>query len=48
MLGMTLGPRAGTAMQSALALAPENPRVVLLDAIATYYRPPMFGGNTVG
>jgi tetratricopeptide (TPR) repeat protein len=45
MLGMTLGPRAGMTMQSALALAPDNPRVVLLDAIGAYYKPPMFGGS---
>jgi tetratricopeptide (TPR) repeat protein len=45
MLGMTLGPRAGMAMQSALTLAPDNPRVILLDAIGTYYKPPMFGGS---
>jgi len=45
MLGMTLGPRAGMTMQSALQLEPNNPRVILLDAIGNYYKPPMFGGS---
>lgn len=45
MLGMALGPRASLAMQSALKLAPNNPRTILLDAIGTYYKPPMFGGS---
>ncbi len=45
MLGMTLGPKSGMTMQSALQLAPDNPRVILLDAIGTYYKPAMFGGD---
>jgi tetratricopeptide (TPR) repeat protein len=45
MLGMTLGPRAGMTMQSALQLEPNNPRVILLEAIGNYYKPPMFGGS---
>lgn len=45
MLGMTLGPRAGLTMQSALQLEPNNPRVILLDAIGNYYKPVMFGGS---
>jgi tetratricopeptide (TPR) repeat protein len=45
MLGMTLGPKSGMTMQSALHLAPDNPRVILLDAIGTYYKPAMFGGD---
>jgi tetratricopeptide (TPR) repeat protein len=45
MLGMTLGPKSGMTMQSALQLAPSNPRVILLDAIGTYYKPAMFGGD---
>jgi len=45
MLGMTLGPRSGMTMQTALQLAPNNPRVILLDAIGTYYKPSMFGGS---
>jgi tetratricopeptide (TPR) repeat protein len=45
MLGMTLGPKSGMTMQSALQLAPDNPRVILLDAIGTFYKPAMFGGD---
>jgi len=45
MLGMALGPKAGMSMQSALQLEPDNPRVILLDAIGMYYKPPMFGGS---
>jgi tetratricopeptide (TPR) repeat protein len=45
MLGMTLGPKSGMTMQAAQQLAPNNPRVVLLDAIGTYYKPAMFGGS---
>jgi tetratricopeptide (TPR) repeat protein len=45
MLAMSLGPKSGTTMQSALQLAPDNPRVILLDAIGTYYKPAMFGGD---
>jgi len=45
MLGMTLGPRAGMAMQSAQQLEPNNPRVILLNAIGNYYKPAMFGGS---
>jgi tetratricopeptide (TPR) repeat protein len=48
MLGMTLGPRAGMAMQAALQLEPNNPRVILLEAIGNYYKPPMFGGSKEG
>jgi tetratricopeptide (TPR) repeat protein len=40
-----LGPKAGAAFSTALALEPENPRVVLLDAISTYYTPALFGGS---
>jgi len=48
MLGMTLGPRAGMAMQSALQLEPNNPRVILLEAVGNYYKPSMFGGSKEG
>jgi len=48
MLGMTLGPRSGMTMQSALQLEPNNPRVILLEAIGNYYKPPMFGGSKEG
>jgi tetratricopeptide (TPR) repeat protein len=44
-LGMTLGPRSGRALSRARELAPDNPRVVLLDAIGAYNTPRMFGGS---
>jgi tetratricopeptide (TPR) repeat protein len=43
--GIILGPKSGAAFSTALALEPENPRVVLLDAISTYYTPALFGGS---
>jgi tetratricopeptide (TPR) repeat protein len=48
MLGMTLGPKSGMTMQSAQQLEPNNPRVILLDAIGNYYKPAMFGGSKDG
>lgn len=44
-LGMTLGPRSGRALERARRLAPDNPRVVLLEAIGAYNTPRMFGGS---
>lgn len=53
--GQIIGYKPETAMQNgilsgqmmgiALNLAPENPRVVLLDAIGKYYTPSAFGGS---
>ncbi len=45
MLGMTHGPKASAEIGTALRLEPENPRVIMLDAISKYYTPPMFGGD---
>ncbi|MGH7490865.1 MAG: tetratricopeptide repeat protein [bacterium] len=45
MLGMTLGPKSSAEIGTALRLEPENPRVVMLDAISKYYTPAMFGGD---
>ncbi len=42
---MFLGPKADDAMERAKTLAPENPRVVLLEAIGTFNKPGMFGGD---
>lgn len=44
--GMKYGPKSGNQMDKAQRLAPDNPRVVMLDAIATLYKPSMFGGST--
>lgn len=45
MLGMTLGPKSAQLMQTAVQLAPENPRVAMLEAISAYYTPESFGGS---
>lgn len=46
--GMKYGPKSNNAMSKAKKLAPDNPRVALLDAIGTLYKPSMFGGSTEG
>jgi len=43
--GMTLGPRSGNAMDRALELGPNNPRVWLLRGIGAMFTPSMFGGG---
>ncbi|MDQ7051959.1 MAG: hypothetical protein Q9P14_03320 [candidate division KSB1 bacterium] len=43
---MFLGPQSAKNMQAALALEPQNPRVVLLNALRLFFTPPMFGGST--
>lgn len=45
MAGMVLGPRTSAAMARAQELAPNNPRVVFLDASSKYFRPRMWGGS---
>jgi tetratricopeptide (TPR) repeat protein len=45
LLGMSLGPKSSVFMDKALKLAPENPRVVYLDAIGKNFTPAMFGGS---
>lgn len=42
---MTLGPQSGIAMEKAKKLAPENPRVLMLEAISTYFAPEQYGGD---
>jgi len=43
--GMTLGPKAGAAIQQAEQLAPSNPRVLLSKGIGKLFTPPLFGGS---
>jgi tetratricopeptide (TPR) repeat protein len=43
--GMTLGPRASSAMDRAMELAPDNPRVWLMRGISAMFTPGMFGGG---
>ncbi len=45
---MVNGPRSGGRIEKALELAPQNPRVVLLDALGDYGRPKAFGGDKGG
>ncbi len=45
MMGMFLGPKAGNALSEAKALDPDNPRVVLTEAISDFNTPKMFGGS---
>lgn len=42
---IVLGPRSGKAIERAVALTPDNPRVVLLQAVGLYYTPKAFGGD---
>lgn len=46
--GMKYGPKSDEAMRKAKELAPDNPRVVMLNAIGTLFKPAMFGGSTEG
>ncbi len=43
--GMRLGPKAGEALDRAEKVSPNNPRVVLQQAISAFYTPKMFGGG---
>ncbi len=42
---MTYGPKAEEALQTAMKLNPENPRVYLLQAEDKFYTPEQFGGS---
>lgn len=44
-LAMALGPKSAQMMAAAKNLQPGNPRVVLLEAISTYFTPANFGGS---
>jgi tetratricopeptide (TPR) repeat protein len=43
--GMFLGPRSGAAIEKAVLLGPENPRVWLHKGIGSYHTPKAFGGG---
>ena len=43
--GMTLGPRAGRALDAAREIDERNPRFLLLKGLDVYHRPAMFGGG---
>ncbi len=44
-LGPFIGPRASNALDEAMRLEPENPRVALVKGISLYHTPKMFGGD---
>ncbi|HVL69304.1 MAG TPA: tetratricopeptide repeat protein [Vicinamibacterales bacterium] len=43
--GITLGPRASSAIGRAAELEPDNPRVLLQQGISAFHSPAMFGGG---
>jgi Flp pilus assembly protein TadD len=43
---MRLGPRADAAMERAVELGPNNPRVYLLRGVGNIFKPALFGGGT--
>ena len=44
--GIKYGPKSNKQIDKALELAPENPRVLMLDGTGLLYTPSMFGGDT--
>jgi tetratricopeptide (TPR) repeat protein len=43
--GMTLGPRSSAAVDEAMKLEPDNPRVLISKGVGKYNTPGMFGGS---
>jgi tetratricopeptide (TPR) repeat protein len=43
--GITLGPRSGAAIDKAMKLGPDNPRIWFQKGLASFYTPKMFGGG---
>lgn len=44
-LGMTLGMQASAMLAKAVALGPDNPRVLVLKALSLFHTPPEYGGS---
>jgi len=44
-LGMELGTKASEALEQALKLQPNNPRLVFLQGSSAYHTPPAYGGS---
>jgi Flp pilus assembly protein TadD len=42
---MTLGPKASTALATAISMAPNNPRTAMLSGMNAMYTPNVFGGG---
>lgn len=45
MAGMKYGQKSSSSMERAAVLAPNNPRVLILQGISLYFKPAMFGGD---
>lgn len=45
LIGMTLGPKAGDALDRAMQLGPRNPRVWLMRGISAMFTPSEYGGG---
>lgn len=43
---MTLGPQSDANLARAEVLAPENPRIALLDGVGIFHKPAIFGGGS--
>lgn len=43
--GAILGPRASSSLKAAMELEPDNPRVMLLSGIGSFFTPKTFGGG---
>lgn len=43
--GIVLGPRSSAAVEKAMKLAKENPRVALMAGVGAFFTPKMFGGG---
>ncbi|MBL7992692.1 MAG: hypothetical protein JNN25_14735 [Candidatus Kapabacteria bacterium] len=43
--GMKYGGKSSSAMQRAITLAPNNPRILMLQGISLYFTPAMWGGS---
>ena len=43
--GMTIGPKSSAAIETALKLARDNPRVALQAGVGAFFTPKMFGGG---
>src|SRR5262245_2601797 len=42
---IALGPEAQTELERAAELEPDNPRIVLQDAVSVLHKPPTYGGS---
>lgn len=45
LVGMILGPKSDRVLDKAKELAPDNPRIVYITAVADYNKPSMWGGD---